>query len=139
MRGFVLFIILLLTVFTSSAQKFSAEEFLFASSLNEKKFENFLNKRFSPCGNKFKNDTIINLYSVKADKKRKERDSVIRTFETYHAKDYFSFAFFTSSQEEFNENKKALYHEGFFCGIDSDSLASVLFQKKEYVSVGDKA
>src|SRR6185503_7592833 len=107
MRGFLLFVFLLFIVYTLPAQNFSAKEFLSVSSLSEKKFEAFLNKRFSPCGNKFKNDTIINFYNVKIDKKKKDskNDSVIRSFETYRAKDYFSFAFNTNSTKEFDENK----------------------------------
>src|SRR6185436_16129684 len=37
---------------------------------------------------------------------------------------------FTSSIKEFEENKKALYDEGFYCGSDSAAAASLLFQKK---------
>ena len=130
MRGTLLFVIALLTISSSLAQKFSAKEFLFASSLTEKKFENYINKKFAPCGNRFKNDTIINLYSQKTEKRKQNKDSVVRTFETYQAKDYFSFAYFTSSKDEFEQNKKALYDEGFFCPQDHDSTKSVLFQKR---------
>src|SRR5215510_13953836 len=130
MRGFLLFVFVLPGFINLSAQQFSAKEFLFASSLTSKKFDNYISKRFSSCGNKYKNDTIINSYNIKTDKKKKDTDSIKRRFETYRAKDYFSFAFFTSSKKEFEESKKALYNEGFFCGSDSAVCASALFQKK---------
>lgn len=130
MRGSLLFVIALLTVSISFAQKFSAKEFLFASSLSEKKFGHYLSKKFSPSGNKIRNDTIISIYSQKADRKKANKDSVLRTLETYQSNNTFSFAFFTSSKKEFEENKKALYDEGFFCPQDHDSIGSVLFQKK---------
>ena len=130
MRGFLLFVIALPVFLELPAQQFSAKEFLLASSLTEKKFDNYLSKRFSPCGNKYKNDTIINIYNIRPDKKKKHTDSIKRRFETYEAKDYFSFAFFTSSRKEFEETKKTLYEEGFFCGSDSAAASSALFQKK---------
>lgn len=130
MRGFLLFVIGLLTFSTALAQHFSAKDFLFASSLNGKKFDNYIDKKFWLSGNRIKNDTIINIYTQKTIKRKKDKDSVVRKIETYHAKDYFSLAFFTSSKKEFEENKKALYSEGFFCPRDDDSIRSLLFQKK---------
>jgi hypothetical protein len=138
MRGSLLFVIALLTGVTSVAQKFSAKEFLFASSLSEKKFGTYVNKKFSPSGNKLKNDTLINIYSQKKDKRKSNKDSVVRKIETYHAKGNFSFAFFTSSKDEFEENKQALYEEGFFCPPAHDSVKSILFQKKSMSVVVSK-
>lgn len=130
MRGFLLFVFTTFSVFVLPAQQFSAKEFLLASSLTEKKFQNYIGKRFSSRGNIVKNDTVVHIYSQKAEKKKKNPDSVIRTLKTYQAKDYFSFAFFTSSKREFEENKKALYDEGFFCARDHDSIQTLFFQKK---------
>lgn len=130
MRRFLLFVITVSLCFNLVAQKLSAKEFLFASSLNEKKFENYFSKRFSPCGNKTIGDTIVNVYKLKTDKRKKEKDSIKRCIEIYRAGDYFALGFFTSSRSEFEENKKALHEEDFFCGADNDSVESYLFQKK---------
>jgi len=132
MRGFLLIVTFILIAPCSFAQQFSAKEFLLAASFNEKRLEKFISKDFSPAGNNYKNDTIINIYRIKIDKKKKIQDSVIRRIETYQAKNYFSIAFVTSSTKEFEDNKKALYKEGFFCGQDNDSLKSILFQRKNY-------
>lgn len=130
MRGFLLLVVTLFLVFISVAQQFSAREFLFVGSLTEKKFDNYLEKKFSPRGNRVRNDTIINVYNFKPAKKKRDRDSTERSFETSHAKNYFSFTYFTSSKNEFSEIKRSLYGEGFFCGNDNDSMKSVLFQKR---------
>jgi len=127
MRGFLLFVFTLLSFFIS-AQQFSAKEFLFSSSFTEKKFENYISKKFSPCGKRSKDDTIIHVYSLKVDKKKGTHDSTIRTIETNRAKDHFSFTFFTSSKKDFDETKNALQKEGFFCG--NENTEPVLFQNK---------
>src|SRR5689334_5631728 len=116
MRRFLLFIIITLTGFNSFGQKFAAKEFLFAASLTEKKFNNYLNKKFSVCGNKTISDTIVNVYKEKVDKKKKDKDSIERRIETYRSGDYFALGFFTSSRDEYEQNKKALHDEGFICG-----------------------
>jgi len=132
MRGVLLFVVILLSALTSFAQQFSAKEFLLTTSFNEKKLEKFISKDFLPAGNNYKNDTVINIYRIKIDKKKKAQDSIVRRVETYQAKNYFSIAYYTSSKKEFEENKNSLYKEGFFCGQDNDSLKSILFQRRNY-------
>ncbi len=127
MRGVLLFIFLLVFC-VSPAQQFPVKE-LFFSSFTEKKFENFLDKRFSVLDKRFNQDTIINIYSIKTGKKKNGNDSIFRSIETYKAKDHFSFSYFTSSKTDFNEFKKILLDEEFYCG-DDDSAATLLFQKR---------
>ena len=71
MRGVLLFIFLLF-VFDLIGQNFSAKDFLFASSLSNKKFENYLSKKkFMPSGKRWQNDTVVSIYSLKKEKVRK--------------------------------------------------------------------
>ena len=131
MRGFLLFVIVL--VFTSDlySQEFSAKDFLFASSLQGKKFESYLNKkRFIPAGSWSKNDTIVNTYSLReAKKKKKDTLDIKRTIEAFQTKTSLSFTYFTSVKDEYLENLKILKETGFYCGNANDTTAS-LFQKR---------
>ena len=137
MRGFLLFVIVLLFTSDLYSQEFSAKDFLFASSLQGKKFESYLNKkRFMPAGSWSKNDTIVNTYSLKeAKKKKKDTLDIKRTIEAFQTKTSLSFTYFTSLKDEYIENLNALKQEGFFCGNWNDT-ASVLFQKRDITVKG---
>ena len=76
-------------------------------------------------------DTLVKIYSLKPGKKKEkeEKQPVKRNIETYQTNDNFSFAFFTSSLDEFTESLSTLKDEGFFCGNDS-SADDILFQRK---------
>lgn len=136
MRG-VLLLIVLLSFFTSAAQQFPVKELLFSAS-TEKKFENFLEKKFSPSDKRFNNDTIINVYSLKTARKKTGDDPTVRNIETHKAKEHFSFSFLTSSKKDFDDFKKILYDEGFFCGRDNDSTNTLLFQKRNISVLANK-
>lgn len=129
MRGFLLFVVVILSHHLSFAQRFSAKDFLFAASYTDKKFDNFISRNFSLAGKVINGDTVITTYNLRS-KKKNDDDSVVRRFETYLANDHLSFAFFTSSLKEYADNKRFLYEDGFFCGLDNDTIASALFQKR---------
>ena len=131
MRGFLLIIIILLVTSSLHSQEFSARDFLVASSLPGKKFENYLSKKkFMPCGSRSKNDTVVNIYSVKEGKKKKDTLQIKRTIEAFQTKNSLSFTYFTSLKDEYIENLKALKERGFYCGNENDTTA-VLFQRRE--------
>jgi hypothetical protein len=133
MRGFLLSVIILSTVLPVFSQQYSAKDFLFASSFIPKKFEGCLSKnKFIPSGSTMKNDTIVNTYSLRPVKKKKGKvpDPVKRNVETYKTSKSFSFSFLTSSRKEFDESKKFLTAEGFFCGNDNDTMDRMLYQKR---------
>jgi len=68
MKG-VLLIVFLFVAYSVFSQEFSAKDFLFASSLSTKKFENYLTrKKFIACGRRWQNDTIVNIYGPKLEK-----------------------------------------------------------------------
>lgn len=130
MRGFLLVVIVLLVTSNLHSQEFSAKDFLFASSLPGKKFESYLSKKkFMPSGSRSKNDTVVNIYSVKERKKKKDTLQVKRSIEAFQTKNSLSFTYFTSVRDEYIENLKALKERGFYCGNENDTSA-ILFQKK---------
>ncbi len=134
MRGFLLFVIVLLVTSNLHSQQFSAKDFLFASSLDGKKFENYLSKmKFMPSGSRSKNDTVVNMYSVKERKKKNKKDTleIKRIIEAFQTKTSLSLTYFTSVKDEYLENRKVLKEAGFYCGNENDT-AACLFQKKSF-------
>ena len=106
MKGILLFVIVLLVSNIVRGQEFSARDFLFASSLSSKKFENYLSKKkFIPCGKRSQNDTVVNIYSLKEARKRKEKkdDSsrIRKSIEASFGKENISFTYFTSLRDEY--------------------------------------
>ena len=131
MRGFLLFIVVLFITSDLHSQEFSAKDFLFASSLPGKKFESYLSKKkFMPSGSRSKNDTVVNIYSAKEGKKKKDTLRIKRSIEAFQTKNSLSFTYFTSLKDEYLENLRALKEKGFYCGNENDTIA-ILFQKKE--------
>jgi len=130
MKRFVLFFFICLLLNKANSQDISAKDFLFSSSFTPKKFETYLNrKKFLPSGTRLQYDTLVNIYSLRPQKKRKTEN--ITNVETYKTKNNFSFAFITSSRNEFNESISSLKQAGFFCGNEKDIAAtSFLFQRK---------
>ena len=119
MRGFLLCITFLVVVPDLIGQEFSAKDFLFASSLSSKKLENYLSKKkFTPCGTRAQNDTIVNLYRLKEEKskKKKKKDTleITRNIELFQIKENFSFTYYTSLKDEFDESLRVLNEMGFF-------------------------
>jgi hypothetical protein len=138
MRGFLLFVVVVFLFSTNLySQQFSAKDFLFASSLQGKKFDSYLNKkRFMPSGRWSKNDTIVNTYSLKeAKKKKKDTLDIKRTIEAFQTKNRLSFTYSTSLKDEYIENVNALKQAGFFCGSWKDT-GSLLFQKRDIIVKG---
>ena len=132
MRGFLLFLILFLLVCDLHSQEFSANDFLFASSLPSKKLENYLSrKNFLPGGSRFQDGNQVSIYNLKVQKSRKKKDTlnIRRSVETFHTKNNFSLTYITSLKKEFDESLQELRESGFFCGNEKDTTA-VLFQKK---------
>ncbi len=131
MRGFLLFVFVLLISSNLHSQEFSAKDFLFASSLPGKKFESYLSKKkFMPSGSRSKNDTLVNIYSAKEGKRKKDTLQIKRSIEAFQTKNSLSFTYFTSVKEEYFENLKALKERGFYCGNENDT-AAILFQKRD--------
>jgi len=131
MRG-ILLVVAFLVLVSADGQQFSAKDLLF-SSFTPKKFETYLGKRkFSPCGQRSYSDTVINTYNLKRGKKN--RDSTLRSIETYRSKEYFAFTFMTSSKEEYEDLKRNLAEEGFSCG-DLTSTAKELFYQRREISI----
>ncbi len=130
MRGFLLFVTVFFLVSNVHSQKFSAKDFLFASSLSSKKFESYLNKRkFFPAGSRSDNGSLINIYCLRPAKNKKDTLHIKKSIETVHTKSNFSFTYITSLKNEFTESLKALKESGFFCGNEND-IDSILFQRK---------
>ena len=133
MRGFLLFLFLFLVVCNAHSQHYSAKDFLQAPSLSSKKLESFLNKKkFLPAGNKVNNNIVVNIYSLKPEKKKKKKDTlnIRKTIEIFHTKDKSSFTYITSLENEYTESLDELKEAGFFCGNESDKV-NILFQKKD--------
>ena len=132
MKGALLFLISFLIVCNLHSQQYTANDFLYASSLTSKKLESYLNKKkFLPAGNRFQNDIVINIYNLKPAKSKKKKDTLIitRSIETFHTKNNSSFTYITSLKKEYTESLKELNDDGFFCGNENDTTA-ILFQKK---------
>jgi hypothetical protein len=90
-------------------QSFSIKDFITVSSLSSKKFDSYIGKKnFVPAGKWFQNDTIINTYRFRMKNKNRDTQTVKRTIETYQRDKIFSFAFNTSSENEYIEAKKEL-------------------------------
>jgi hypothetical protein len=134
MKRFLLFIFIGLKLFTCNAysQSLSVKDFLNVSSLSPRKFDNYIGKKnFVPVSKWFQNDTIINTYSLKIKSKTGNTQNVRRIIETYQKDKDFSFAFNTSSQEEYVNARKELKSAGFVCGNENDSCnTSLLFQRR---------
>ena len=130
MRGFLLFLISFLLVCNVHSQQISAKDFLFASSLSSKKLENYLSKKkFLPSGSRSQDGALVNIYSLKPEKKKKDTFNIKKIIETFHTKNNFSFTYITSLKNEFTENLAMLKAAGFFCGNEKDTTG-ILFQKK---------
>ena len=133
MRGLLLFLISFLIVCNVHSQQYSAKDFLYASSLSPKKLESFLNKKkFLPAGRRYQNDFVVNMYVLKAEKRKKKRDTlnIKRSIETYHTKNNSSFTYITSLRNEYTESLEELKEAGFFCGNVKDTFG-ILFQRKD--------
>jgi len=132
MKGALLFLISFLIVCNLHSQQYTANDFLYASSLTSKKLESYLNKKkFLPAGSRFQNDIVINIYNLKPAKSKKKKDTLIitRSIETFYTKNNSSFTYITSLKKEYTESLKELNNDGFFCGNENDTTA-MLFQKK---------
>lgn len=131
MRGFLLFVLMLLIVCHVNGQGFSAKDFLAASSLSSKKFESYLNKKnFLPCGRRQQNDTVINIYNYKTKKGKEDSLQVKRIIESFQTKTDLSFTYITSLKDEYLESLDELKLAGFYCGNSGDT-ASLLFQRRD--------
>jgi len=132
MKRILLFTFFILLFAGAYSQLLTAKDFLTVSAVPVKKFDNYIGRKNFILVNKwFQDDTLINTYRLKI--KNKPGDSVlqIKLIETYQKDKDFSFAFFTSSRNEYNDIKKDLKSSGFFCGKEIDSVGmSSLFQKK---------
>jgi hypothetical protein len=138
MKRFLLFIFIVskLLPYNGYGQSLSVREFLNVFSPSPKKFDSYLGKKnFVSISKWFQNDTIINTYSLKTKKKARGTVSVTRIIETYQKGKDFSFAFNTSSQEEYTDAKKELRKEGFFCGNEDDTCNTSLFFQRKNISV----
>lgn len=132
MKRFLLLLLIAFNLFACIAhgQSLSVKDFLSVSSLSPKKFDNYISrKNFIAINRWFQNDTIINSYSLRGKRKDEDTQMVRRMIETYEKGKSFSFAFNTSSRDEYIEAKKELKESGFICRNEMDFAAS-LFQRK---------
>ena len=134
MRGFLLFLFSFLLACNVYGQKLSVNDFLSASTLQQKKLDGFLTRnKFLPKGSRMQKDAVVYMYSLKPEKvKKKKKDTlnIQRTVEAFQTKNNSSLTYTTSVEKEFKENLKKLKEAGFFCGNEKDSTG-VLFQKKK--------
>jgi hypothetical protein len=132
MRGSLLFLILFLIACSVHGQKYSVEDFLYASSLSPKKLESYLNKKkFVRGGSSYQSDIAVNVYHRKIEKNKKKKDTlnITRSIETFHTKSNSSFTYITSLKNEYIESLKELKEEEFYCGNENDTVR-ILFQKR---------
>ena len=132
MKGSLLFLFSFLIVCNLHSQEYSANDFLYASSLSPKKLENYLSKKkFIPGGRGLRNDIVVNVYNVKPVKNKKKKDTlnIQRRIETFQTKNNSSFTYITSLKKEYTESLKELTEDGFFCGNENDTTG-ILFQRK---------
>ena len=138
MKRFLLFIFIVskLLLCNVYSQSLSVKDFLNVSSLSPKKFDNYISKKkFVPINKLFQNDTLISTYSLKTKKRRGDTASVRRIIETYQKDKSFSFAFHTSSRDEYTAARKGLKEAGFFCGNESDDCAAFFLYQRKNLSV----
>jgi hypothetical protein len=132
MRGSLLFLILFLIACSVHGQKYSVEDFLYASSLSPKKLESYLNKKkFVRGGSSYQSDIAVNVYHRKIEKNKKKKDTlnITRSIETFYTKSNSSFTYITSLKNEYIESLKELKEEEFYCGNENDTVR-ILFQKR---------
>lgn len=134
MRGFLLFFLIsFLLACNVYGQKLSVNDYLFASTLPQKKLVGFLTRnKFLTNGSRMENDAVVYIYTLKPAKvKKKNKDTlnIIRTVETFQTKNNSSLTYTTSVEKEFRENLMELKENGFFCGNEKDTTG-ILFQKK---------
>ncbi len=132
MRGSLLFLISFLIACSVHGQKYSVNDFLYASSLSPKKLESYLNKKkFVRGGSSYQSDIAVNVYHRKIEKSKKKKDTlnITRSVETFQTKSNSSFTYITSLENEYIESLKELKEEEFYCGNENDTVR-ILFQKR---------
>jgi len=134
MKRILLFIFFTFLFVDLYSQLLTVKDFLTVSSVSPKKFDNYIGKKSFVLVNKwYQNDTLVNTYRLKTKSKPGDSLLQIKFIETYQKGEDFSFAFFTSSQDEYQGIRKDIKNAGFFCGKEAevDSIGrSTLFQKR---------
>lgn len=133
---FVSFYVALTTI--ARGQEFSADKLFDMLSLPAAKAESqLLSKKYHFTGNEFFGDTLIKRYEYRPARygKKKQPDSVSRTFLRSILKETFTLTYQTTSSAEYNGIIVAIKKEGFNCEYEKDSTitpASYLYQHEEY-------
>ncbi|MBK5270667.1 MAG: hypothetical protein JJE22_06600, partial [Bacteroidia bacterium] len=109
----------------------TVKDFLSVSSLTPKKFYDYIYKRnFVLTGRDWQNDTIVNTFILRMKRNVTDTQHVTRAIDTYQSGKNFSYAFQTSSGDDYTEARKELKKEGFFCSNEDDSTSFFLYQQK---------
>ncbi|MBK5269639.1 MAG: hypothetical protein JJE22_01370, partial [Bacteroidia bacterium] len=131
MKRSLLFIAFLLVFYNIYGQLLTVKDFLSVSSLTPKKFYDYIYKRnFVLTGRDWQNDTIVNTFSLRMKRNVTDTQHVTRAIDTYQSGKNFSYAFQTSSGDDYAEARKELKEEGFFCSNEDDSVSFFLYQQK---------
>ena len=99
-------------------QEISADKLFDMLSLPAPKVESYLqNKKYRFTGNEFFGDTLIKRYEYRPARygKKKQQDSVSRTFLRSTLKETFTLTYQTTSIAEYNGIIAAIKKEGFIC------------------------
>lgn len=131
MKRLLLFIAFFLLFDNMDGQSLTIKDFLSVSSLSYQKFENYIAKKnFILAGRDWQNDTIVSTYRLKIKKLANDSIPETKIVETYRFGKNFSFAFQTTSEVDYDDARKELKEEEFFCSNESDPASFYLYQRK---------
>jgi len=124
LRLFTILVLLFLTVGFSNAQNqsFSVDDLLTLSSLNPRKFDNYMTEKgFLSGGKTIQNDAMALTFLGK--QQFNPEDTVVhsRTVNLYKKENAYCFAYHTSSYEEFVDGRNRLKKANFFYPEEKDT------------------
>jgi len=140
---FLSFWVLLTTI--AHAQEFSADKLIDMLSMSVPKLENQLqNKRYRFSGTEFLGDTAVKTYTYRPvikNTRKKQTDSVSRSFIRSSLKETFVLTYQTTSLAEYTGIIETLKKDGFYCEYEKDSTiapASYFYQHEAYTADASK-
>ena len=136
MKNLLLIIFSLFLLCHVDSQVLSLKDFLSPTSFTPKKFSSYIARnKFLHIGNSYREDTIVNLYSLKIKKSKKQTQPGVRIIESYQKENYYSFDIRTSLLNEYVEGRGELKDAGFFCGNEINSTASSFLYQHKNITV----
>lgn len=138
MKRVLLFLALGASGFAYSQEPLTVDDFLQLSSLPQKRLENYITKKgFLPAGRDWQDDNIVDTWEQRMRITDSARPPVTRRLLKFQNEEDISFAFQTSSREEYGDALSKLKEEGFTCAAAGDNLdTAILFQKKNITVQG---